>query len=465
MADQPPFPVIDGKYQMEKEPLVHIGVVLAEDGKHQVRFQVPREGYRMQLDGTEQYLDLRPGVELRVEADANWVQLLDEGPFAAGTPRKTLRLIPPQGAEPKNAGDGVKVQGVVAGRGFHWEKTIDQTLSDVLEFQGRDGHVIMVNELPLETYLIGVITGEMSGECPIEFMKSQAVAARSWLLGQPRDPHPGEPFLWCNDDCCQRYQGTGGWSGRAVQAIDECRGEVLITRGKKYCDARYSKNTGGVSEDADFIWGEEIEGLEGRLDAPEDSYARKFYPVTEENVEEYIRGEWLKDCQCYASPNVISEEEVIRFLGRVDEAGSYFRWRVTLNQDQLRGALRSRGGIEDLEAVHDLVTGPRGKGGRQEYLTVVYRASGGEMRERRIKSDYNIRAGLSKKFLYSSAFLVDADKNEKGEIKEVRLDGAGWGHGAGLCQMGGLGRAVKGQDYKTILHAYYTGVTLERIYD
>jgi stage II sporulation protein D len=42
--------------------------------------------------------------------------------------------------------------------------------------------------------------------------------------------------------------------------------------------------------------------------------------------------------------------------------------------------------------------------------------------------------------------------------------GGGWGHGIGMCQVGAMGRAEAGQDYRTILEAYYTGARVMDLY-
>ncbi len=456
----PLFPVVDGKYKMDEEPNVRIGIVLEEDGKSELRFQVPSVGYLLEETGHEVMANSE--IIVRCAGDKISLHDLDGGTLAQDL--KRVRIVPPASARPEKSGDGVLVRGIVAGRGFHWSKEIDQTLSDVLEFIPRGNKLLLVNELPLETYIIGTITGEMSGECPIEFMKAQAVAARSWLLGQPRHPHPGEPFIWCNDDDCQRYQGTGGWSERAVQAIEECRGEVLITATNQYCDARYSKNTGGISEDAESVWAEPIEGLEAKVDAPEGSEVHRFFPVTAENLEEYITGDWVKNTDAFASPNVVKEETITRYLGRVDEPDRYFRWTRTMTQKSLQRSLRQRGGIDDLETVLDLQPGKRGKSGRLEELHVSYRAASGDEKRHTIRREFYIRAAMDVNFLYSSAFLMKPKYGREGELEEVTLHGAGWGHGSGLCQIGALGRALKGQDYRTILMHYYSNVKLERIY-
>jgi SpoIID/LytB domain protein len=42
--------------------------------------------------------------------------------------------------------------------------------------------------------------------------------------------------------------------------------------------------------------------------------------------------------------------------------------------------------------------------------------------------------------------------------------GGGWGHGAGMCQWGAVGRAESGQDYRQILRAYYSGAEVAKVY-
>lgn len=460
MDNQALFPVIDGQFRMKEEPLVRIGVVLNEDDKELMELRLPVAGYRLE-GGSE----CPAGVDLRVsvKGDGLVLERIDTGEKIGDG--EVLRIHPPRENAPFGIGQGALVRGVVAGRIFHWRKLIDQTLTDTLEFSTRDGKITMVNELPMETYLIGVITGEMSGECPIDYMKAQAIAARSWLLGQPRSPHPGEPFYWCNDDDCQRYQGTGGWTDLAIRAIKECRGEVLITEAGQYCDARYSKNTGGISEDADFIWGEKIDGLVGKPDAPKGSHVEKFQPLTNDNIEEYLTGDWINSTDAWGSPNVVSSSEVMKYLGRVDEAGEYFRWTWILEQDALCESLARFKTFEGIQEVHNLIPGKRGKGGRMASLDVVYSDNKGSKKTGTIYKDYDIRAHLDKRFLFSSAFVPRFERDGSGRLIRAVLQGGGWGHGAGLCQMGGLARAVKGQDYKEILLHYYSNVTLEKIYN
>ena len=67
-----------------------------------------------------------------------------------------------------------------------------------------------------------------------------------------------------------------------------------------------------------------------------------------------------------------------------------------------------------------------------------------------------IRRSLSDSHLKSSAFEVTRDGND------FILEGKGWGHGVGLCQIGAAVMATRGYDYRKILSHYYPGAELTR---
>ena len=93
----------------------------------------------------------------------------------------------------------------------------------------------------------------------------------------------------------------------------------------------------------------------------------------------------------------------------------------------------------------------RGVSGRARSLTVE-----GGTRQAVIDGELRIRRLLGN--LPSAMFVVDRDGDG------LLLRGGGWGHGAGMCQWGAVGRAEAGQDYRQILRAYYSGAEVARIY-
>jgi len=310
------------------EPTVRIGVILDEDAHDTVHLGLPGEPHNATFGDSNETRVLEPGTKLKVRhtGDSLAVGIADQPTRRAASlrlshsehaRRSTIGL-----AEP---GSGILVRDVIAGRGFHWQKQLDQTLTGAIELLPAQRGIVLVNELPLEDYLAGVITAEMSGACPADLLKAQCIVARSWLLALTEPKHEDEPFDRCNDDCCQRYQGTGDLSQTAIAAVRDTRGVALLDPTGNVLDANYAKSCGGISETPRNVWGFDKPGLSAIVDAPPGADVQRFFPITAQNLDEYLDGEWLETTGIYCSPNVVPADAIGRYLGRVDEADDYFR--------------------------------------------------------------------------------------------------------------------------------------------
>jgi peptidoglycan hydrolase-like amidase len=116
----------------------------------------------------------------------------------------------------------------------------------------------IVNELPLEDYLRGVVPNELNPTAfgQLEALKAQAVAARTYIqrnLGQFKN----EGYDICATDACQVYFGVNTEDPMATQAVTETRGVVATYDGKPI-NALYSSTCGGRTEDAEKIFGERV---------------------------------------------------------------------------------------------------------------------------------------------------------------------------------------------------------------
>ena len=360
---------------------------------------------------------------------------------------------------------GVLVHDVPTGRGFHWQKRIDQSLPGTLELRAGAQGVVLINELPLEAYLGGVITAEMSGACPVEFLKAQCIVARSWLLAMTEPKHRDAGFDRCNDDCCQRYQGTGDLSDAALAAVQATRGQALLAPDGAVLDANYAKCCGGITETPWAVWGLEKPGIRPVVDAPAESFARHFLPVTDQNIDEYLDGAGVGTAGCYCSPEVVPPEVLGRYLGRVDTADNYFRWTVRYERAELEALLRAKlADPDELGELRGVRVRARGVSGRAYSVETEWRAAAGGTTLRRIDTEYRIRQALHSKFLYSSAFAVRTQHDAAGRLTTVVLRGAGWGHGVGMCQSGALGMALTGAEAEAICRHYYPGAGLATLY-
>jgi len=443
------------------EPRLRVGVILDVDAQRTVHLRPPSTGG--QLHGLKETISLAPQCDVLVRLAGDKVAVSVQGELVGEAPHVRVQAALPERLE---RGVGILVRDVVAGRGFHWQKHIDQTLAgDVEVFPGKHG-LVVVNELGLEDYLAGVITAEMSGACPVDFLQAQCVVARSWLLAMSEPKHMADPFDRCNDDCCQRYQGTGDLSDVAIAAVRGTRGIVLHAPDGNVLDANYAKSCGGVSETPEHVWGVAKPGVSAVVDAPADADERRFFPITESNLDEFLDGAWLASTRCYCSPNVVPVDRIQDYLGRVDEADDYFRWTVRYERSELEGLLREKlPEARHLAAVRAIRVVQRGVSGRATRIEIEWENVAGEAVTSHLDSEYRIREVLHRKFLYSSAIAFHVKRAGDGKIESVEIRGAGWGHGVGLCQIGALGMALEGIDHETICLHYFPQSRLTQVYD
>jgi SpoIID/LytB domain protein len=358
---------------------------------------------------------------------------------------------------------------VTIGSRFHWETTEDQTFEGDLFLQlGKNGIIVAINEIPLEDYLKSVISSEMSAAAPAEFLKAHAILSRSWLLAglggkkktkettvQLERTSHGDVIQWydredhdlfdvCADDHCQRYQGiTKIVSEYAEEAVRETHG-MVITYQDEICDARYSKACGGLTENFGTAWYDKRVPYLGSIsDAPV-----AHQPIgTEEEASAWI----LSEPEAYC--NTKDEDLLRKILPDFDrETKTFFRWTIQYSREKLEEILREKSGF-DFGNLKEITPVQRGPSGRISRLKIV-----GSKRSMVVGKELEIRRWLSKSHLYSSAFIVTI----KGD--QVILQGAGWGHGVGLCQIGAAVMAAKGFSAEAILKHYFRGVEIKRVY-
>jgi stage II sporulation protein D len=119
----------------------------------------------------------------------------------------------------------------------------------------------VVNELPLEEYLVGLINCEISSQWPMEAVKAQAVIARSYALFQ-REARKNAPYHLESTVIDQVYEGCDIEDSRAVRGVKETAGEVL-SYGGLVVQAFYHSNCGGHTEAAENVWSYSIPYLQG----------------------------------------------------------------------------------------------------------------------------------------------------------------------------------------------------------
>ncbi len=119
--------------------------------------------------------------------------------------------------------------------------------------KGKD-FLTVINLAPLEEYLRGVLPREMSPSYPLEALKAQAVAARSFAL-KNRGKHEAEGFDLCTSTHCQIFIGAKV-SEITDKAIDDTHGEVLVYN-NKLADTNFHADSGGMTESVVNVWGKD----------------------------------------------------------------------------------------------------------------------------------------------------------------------------------------------------------------
>jgi peptidoglycan hydrolase-like amidase len=439
------------------EPVLNVGIILPEDKYTSLDLVIPGDiSYQLKFSGRTFLPTAAEIIFFRLTKDGISFKLGDHEHLSP----HAIKIEPVEDTQTPKPQSGIKIKNVISGRDFHWKKYIDVTLTGKVILKCYEGNLLVINELPMEKYLACVATSEMGAACPPALIEAQTIAARSWMLANVEQKHTNLGMDVCNDDCCQRYQGSTFLTEQSLKGALSTYGQVLIYN-DTICDARYSKSCGGVMESFDTIWGgQPLNYLQVKADYL-DEPAEWQKPISDEkNFEKWINS----SPETFCSPAVIPEEDLAKYLGSVDEQGRYFRWQNNISQEEMTANINRHHNI-NASAIKKIEIKKRGGSGRTNFITIHYLNQKREQHSINIKDEFGIRQSMHQKFLYSSAFLVHMeDTGEKGIPSRFILRGAGWGHGVGLCQIGALGMSLKGFSAEKILSHYFLGSQLKKIY-
>jgi len=269
-----------------------------------------------------------------------------------------------------------------------------------LEFRrAPSGRLTVINELPLDDYVKGILIHETSPVWPFEALKVQAVISRSYALNT-RGRHGKEGYDLCDEIHCQVYGGRDSEREIPNRAVEETRGEVLTHEGK-IIKAVFHSCCGGSTENSENIW-----------EGPALPYLKA------------VRCRW-----CRRSPR--------------------YKWVAEVRLDSAARKLAAGG--SDVGNIRMLRVLSRSRSGRAYRVRVAGSKGAAEL------SANAFRILLDGRVVRSTFWTAVSQTRDS-----WRFDGKGWGHGVGLCQWGTKAMADAGRNYKTILHYYYRNVKLER---
>jgi SpoIID/LytB domain protein len=404
-----------------------------------------------------------------------------DGQFTVRADQWLIRLIDSSGKEilrqkeillSAEEGASFTIFDIKIGIDFHWQRSQEQSFRGNLFLSaGSDSSFNLINEISLEDYLESVISSEMSAEAPLEFLKAQAITARSWLVAMLakkktarsnsaskneneivvwQDVNDHEGFDVCADDHCQRYQGiTRIISENVHTAVKDTHGFFLVYAGE-ICDARYYKSCGGQTEIFSTAW--------------EDKSPKYLKSVTDDvqrhaPIQSEAQAEGWFTYRPQAFCNTTDKKLLSKILPAFDqETLDFYRWQVIYKRQELEEIIRKKAGI-NLGTLQNLIPLERGTSGRIFKLKIE-----GSKRSVIVGKELEIRRWLSESHLLSSAFVVSKTNAADGSVESFTLTGGGWGHGVGLCQIGAAVMATKGFKAEEILAHYFTGAILKKLY-
>lgn len=437
-----------------KQPNVKVGII---EKQPEVKFYLPVEGY---VKVKNDVITLLPA-NYKVFSENNKVILsnMDNKKYLIEFDTQQIML------SLKDEKAKIKISNVKIGRQFHWERYQEHEFYGEIFIKYYQGEgFTVINVLPVELYLVSVISSEMSSTASMEYLKAHTVISRSWVIRRIFGEEPITDFeqveknrivKWygqkghvdfdiCNDDHCQRYHGFSKITDVAQQAVDATKGQVLMYNGK-ICNTVFYKTCGGVTElysnsweDKDFNYLKPVWDNIPELPLPD--------LTKEENVKQFIDS--TPDVFCNTTVKEIED-----YLTDFDkETTDFFRWSVKYKSSYLSELVERKTG-KKIGKILELKPLQRGVSGRIRFLEIK-----GTDNTIVVGKELEIRKVLAESHLYSSCFYSYHDGDN------IIIKGAGWGHGVGLCQIGAAVMAKRGFDYTQILYHYYPGSKLEKIY-
>ncbi len=260
----------------------------------------------------------------------------------------------------------------------------------------------VVNSIDLEQYICGVLYHEISDTWPLEAIKAQAVATRTFAL-YSMNKFASRDYDVTNDIYSQVYGGRGAERYRTNLAVHRTKGEVLMYQGVVF-PAFFHANSGGVTEDAAELWGIDLPPLRGGVLSP----------------------------------------------FSVDQA--HYKWKQDFRLKDIQDALNARG--YQMGLIREIQVTELNKSGRVRKLRILTRDGKEDIIEGKVFRDI-----IGPNILKSNKYEIVM----KGWY--VDFIGYGWGHGVGLCQWGAYGMALKHFNYRQILGFYYPSSEFVRLKD
>ena len=296
-----------------------------------------------------------------------------------------------------------------------------------LTLRANNGKMMVINSVPLEDYLYGVVPQEVVPSWPAAALEAQAVAARTYAL-HTMEENKGKLYDVSTTTDHQVYNGVSGETQATTNAVNKTKGMVMLYN-QRPINALFHSDGGGYTEDSVNVWGSDVPYLKG--------------------VKDFSTGT------------------------------STSNWTVTTSRQALESKLNAASkGVGKLKSIQltplgkpGQQTSDRGVSGRIKSATFIGTSGKTTVDGDSLRSILGLKSTLFD-FYVNHNPAKDTGKayhNFTGNNDTVYIKGHGWGHGLGMSQWGAAEmakRATPGDTnyYQTILRHYYSGITLKKMY-
>ena len=328
-----------------------------------------------------------------------------------------------------------------------------------------ENEILIVNELGLEKYLSSVVGSEMPTKWPIEALKAQAIASRTYALKQKKN----EMFDIDSTQSNQVYNGLESRTNKTVRAVESTRSLVLIYK-DKLINAVFHSSSGGMTENSQDVWEDQYPYLSSVKDFdknnPKLRWQKRFSNEELQNIFPRIGG--IKQIEILNITNTgrVKNVKIQGDYGIDQISGVDIRKRMNLKSTLVRFKL-----IELNETKSDNENPKISSTNTLEEKPITYIVEAGDS-----LSDIAYRFNVDLRDIVTLNTIKDPSlininqilliprnpiNHESSLEKILVVSGYGSGHGVGMSQWGARYMATKGAKAEKILKHFYRGVKIK----
>ena len=273
--------------------------------------------------------------------------------------------------------------------------------SGILNLLVLDSEILVINILGIEKYLSSVVGSEMPAKWPLEALKAQAIASRTYALKQKGNPIYDIDSTQKN----QVYNGLESRTHKTARAVRSTR-SLVLTYKNKLINALFHSSSGGMTENSQDVWKNEYPYL---------SSVRDF-----------------------------------------DRNNPKLQWKKKFSSGELQKLFPEIGGIKKIEILNITNTG------RVKNVKIFGKYGSDQISGVDIRKRMNLKSTFMRfKFIEDKKYISDNDNSNIPIEKTLIVFGQGSGHGVGMSQWGARYMASKGQKAERILKHFYKGVGIK----